>query len=187
MLKWEITKGRTPKAEIQTYLDYTTLINNIKIYEVKTARRILEMCHANSRLEGNRNLQLLYQRRYVTTNGYVPAMASTSALSHYEVTEYTQNMNYVKVQRVTLYISPPALHSQKRVDDVYFGAVLNMKICTKIDITQWLQITVFTLSSNVFCLHRRMTLNRFQYSGLVFQNSHYSCTGEFQLPGDFCI
>jgi hypothetical protein len=39
------------------------------------------MYHANSRLERNRNFQLLYQRCYVTTDGYVPAEASTNALS----------------------------------------------------------------------------------------------------------
>jgi hypothetical protein len=54
------------------------------------------MYHANTRLGRNRNLQLLYQRRYVTTNGYVPAEGSTNGLPHYEVTKYTQNMNYVK-------------------------------------------------------------------------------------------
>lgn len=50
-----------------------------------------------------------------------------------------------KLQRVMAHNGPPALHSQRRVDDVYFSTVLNMKICTEIDITQWLQIKVLSL------------------------------------------
>ena len=94
----------------------------------------LEMYHANSRLERNRNLQLLYQRHYVTTNGYVPADASTNALSLRSYRMHTEHELCGKLHRVTVYKSPPALYSRRRVDDMYFSAVLNTKIRTKIDI-----------------------------------------------------
>jgi len=55
-----MTKGRTPKAEIQTYLDYYTNNTTLKSMKSRQHDGTLEMYYANSRMERSRNLQLLY-------------------------------------------------------------------------------------------------------------------------------
>jgi hypothetical protein len=70
------TKGWNPNLPRLHYTNNTIL----KSIETRRYDGTLEMYHANSRLERNRNLQLLYQRRYVTINDCVLAEASTNAL-----------------------------------------------------------------------------------------------------------
>jgi len=81
------TKGWNPNLP---RLHYT---NNTILKSTKSRRYggTLEMYHANSRLEGNRNLRLLYQRLYVTINDCVLAEASTNALSLRSYRKHTKH------------------------------------------------------------------------------------------------